>query len=50
MLTRIEIASQFTEGLAYLHSLNVIWSDLPTRNTLVGHSRTGSSTSGSVTL
>ena len=36
MPTRIEMAAQLTEGLAYLHSRSVIWSDLSTRNALVG--------------
>lgn len=41
MSTRIELAAQFTEGLAYLHSRNIIWSDLSTRNALVGRSEEG---------
>ena len=41
MPTRIEMAAQLTEGLAYLHSRSVIWSDLFTRNALVGLTEDG---------
>jgi len=33
--TRVDMAAQFAEGVAYLHSRDVVWSDLSTRNALL---------------
>jgi len=33
--TRLELAVQFSEGVAYIHKCNIIWGDLSTRNALL---------------
>lgn len=33
--TRLELAAQFTEGVAHMHQLGIVWGDLSTRNALL---------------